>query len=647
MVGVDTGGTFTDLVALVGGRIRVAKLRSTRADPARAVSDGLRALGVGRRTARLQYGTTVATNALLERRGARVVLVTTAGFEDVIEIGRQVRPSLYDLEPRRPPPLVPRARRLGVAERALADGRVEQRLDRRAVARLVAAVLRRRPDAVAVSLLHSYAAPRHERLIGRALAGRGVHLTLSHRLVREHREYERAATVVMNAYVGPAMTRHLGTLARAASGGLRVMQSSGGLIRAPTAAAEPVRTILSGPAGGVVGATAAARRARLGPIVTLDMGGTSTDVSLVEGPLAYRAETSIDGLPVRVPALDIHTVGAGGGSLARLDAGGALRVGPESAGADPGPACYGRGTGPTVTDANLVLGRLVETEFLGGALRVDRGRAVAAIAPLARRLGCSIEEAAAGIVRVATATMERAVRVITIERGHDPRDFTLVAFGGAGGAHAAELAAELGLARVYVPRHPGLLSAWGVLAAETIRDFTVTVRATQPPDAALRGHFRRLERAVVGELRREALTRPVLERALDVRYAGQAYEVQVPYGVGWRVAFHRRHAELFGHADRRRPLEVVALRVRARGGGVRPPDDPLPRRAGRPLPIGSRGVVFAARSWRTSVYRRADLPVGWRVRGPAIVCEYSATTVVPPGWRLHVDRTAGLVLERT
>jgi len=647
VVGVDTGGTFTDLVALVGGRIRVAKLRSTRADPARAVSDGLRALGVGRRTARLQYGTTVATNALLERRGARVVLVTTAGFEDVIEIGRQVRPSLYDLEPRRPPPLVPRARRLGVAERALADGRVEQRLDRRAVARLVAAVLRRRPDAVAVSLLHSYAAPRHERLIGRALAGRGVHLTLSHRLVREHREYERAATVVMNAYVGPAMTRHLGTLARAASGGLRVMQSSGGLIRAPTAAAEPVRTILSGPAGGVVGATAAARRARLGPIVTLDMGGTSTDVSLVEGPLAYRAETSIDGLPVRVPALDIHTVGAGGGSLARLDAGGALRVGPESAGADPGPACYGRGTGPTVTDANLVLGRLVETEFLGGALRVDRGRAVAAIAPLARRLGCSIEEAAAGIVRVATATMERAVRVITIERGHDPRDFTLVAFGGAGGAHAAELAAELGLARVYVPRHPGLLSAWGVLAAETIRDFTVTVRATQPPDAALRGHFRRLERAVVGELRREALTRPVLERALDVRYAGQAYEVQVPYGVGWRVAFHRRHAELFGHADRRRPLEVVALRVRARGGGVRPPDDPLPRRAGRPLPIGSRGVVFAARSWRTSVYRRADLPVGWRVRGPAIVCEYSATTVVPPGWRLHVDRTAGLVLERT
>ena len=646
MIGVDTGGTFTDLVALVGGRILVAKLRSTPDDPARAVRDGLRALAIGRRTACLQYGTTVATNALLERRGARVVLVTTAGFEDVIEIGRQVRPSLYALEPRRPPPLVPRARRLGVAERMLADGRVERPLDRRAVARLVEAVLRRRPEAVAVSLLHSYAAPRHERLIGRALAASGVHLTLSHRLVREHREYERTATVVVNAYVGPVMTRHLGTLARAVPGRLRVMQSSGGLVSVRTAGAEPVRTILSGPAGGVVGATAAARRAGLGPIVTLDMGGTSTDVSLVEGPLAYRTETSIDGLPVRVPALDIHTVGAGGGSLARLDRGGALRVGPESAGADPGPACYGRGTHPTVTDANLVLGRLVETEFLGGALRVDRGRAVAAIAPLARRLGRSVEEAAAGIVRVATATMERAVRVITIERGQDPRDFTLVAFGGAGGAHAAELAAELGLARVYVPRHPGLLSAWGVLGAETIRDFTVTLRAREPPDAAVGGHFRRLERAVVGELRREALARPVLERALDVRYAGQAYEVQVPYGRGWRAAFHRRHAALFGHADVRRPLEVVALRVRARGGAVRPPDDPLPRRARRPAPIASRPVVFAGRSWPTPVYRRADLPVGWRVRGPLIVCEYSATTVVPPGWRLHVDRTAGLVLGR-
>src|SRR5438309_3795431 len=511
LVGIDTGGTFTDVVALAGGRIRVAKIRSTPEDPSRAVGEGLRALGVAPRSARLHYGTTVATNALLQRRGARVVLVTTAGFEDVIEIGRQVRPSLYALEPRRPPPLVPRARRLGVAERVLADGRVERSLERRAIVHLVKAVLRHRPEAVAVSLLHSYAAPRHERLLARAFAARGVHLTLSHRLVREHREYERTATVVVNAYVGPLMTRHLGTLARAAAGGLQVMQSSGGLVGARTAATEPVRTILSGPAAGVVGAAAAARLARVGRIVTLDMGGTSTDVSLVDGPLAYRTEATIDGLPVRVPALDIHTVGAGGGSLARLDAGGALRVGPESAGADPGPACYGRGSAPTVTDANLVLGRLVETEFLGGAMRLDRARAERAIAPLARRLGRSVEATADGIVRVANAAMERALRVITVERGHDPRLFTLVAFGGAGALHAAELAAALGIRRVYVPRQPGLLSAWGVLAAEGVRDYGRTLRVVAPGGVLERG-FRALARAAERDLRREGVRPATVER---------------------------------------------------------------------------------------------------------------------------------------
>ena len=624
----------------------MAKIRSTPEDPSRAVGEGLRALGVAPRSARLHYGTTVATNALLERRGARVVLVTTAGFEDVIEIGRQVRPSLYALEPRRPSPLVPRSRRIGVAERVLADGRVERPLRRRTLARVVAAARRCRPEAIAVSLLHSYAASRHERVLARALAGLGVHLTLSHRLVREHREYERTATVVVNAYVGPPMTRHLGTLARAAAGGLQVMQSSGGLVGARTAATEPVRTILSGPAAGVVGAAAAARLARVGRIVTLDMGGTSTDVSLVDGPLAYRTEATIDGLPVRVPALDIHTVGAGGGSLARLDAGGALRVGPESAGAVPGPACYGRGTEPTVTDAHVVLGTLIETEFLGGALRVDRDRAVHAIAPLARRLRRSIVDTAAGIVRVATATMERAVRVITVERGIDPRDFTLVAFGGAGGAHSAELAGELGLPRVYVPRHPGLLSAFGALTAETIRDFTSTLRAVDPSVPVLAGGFRRLERMALATFRKEGLARPRLERGLDVRYAGQGYEVQVGYGTSWRAAFHARHAALFAHADPRRPVEVVALRVRARSGGRPLPGEPPPRRRHRLAPIAVRRVAFGTRARPTPVYRRMELPAGWAARGPLVICEYSATTVVPPRWCVRVDRFGGLVLER-
>src|SRR5439155_337029 len=379
-----------------------------------------------------------------------------------------------------------------------------------------------RATAVGVCLLHAYAEPAYERRLGRALAGRGLHVTLSHRLVREYREYERVATTALNAYVGPAMARHLRALAGVVPGRrLRVMQSGGGLIGAPTACAEPVRTILSGPAGGVVGAAERARRAGHRRVITLDMGGTSADVSLVDGALAYRSETSIDGLPVRVPAIDIHTVGAGGGSLARLDRGGALRVGPESAGADPGPACYGRGTVPTVTDANLVLGRLVETEFLGGAMRLDRARAVRAIAPLARRLGGSVEAAAAGIVRVANAAMERALRVITVERGHDPRAFTLVAFGGAGALHAAELA----------------------------------------------------------------------------------------------------EARLFGHADPRRPVEVVTLRARARGGRAGLPAERAPR-GDRAAPLATRPVVFAGGARRAAVHRRDDLGPGRRLRGPVVICEY-------------------------
>src|SRR6185436_8090645 len=309
-----------------------------------------------------------------------------------------------------------------------------------------------------------YARPEHERRLGRALRRLGLHLTLAHELQREYREYERTSTAVVNAYVGPLMDTHIERLASGTRGRVRVMQSSGGLVAGPVAAAEPVRTMLSGPAGGVVGAAAAARAAGLGRIITLDMGGTSTDVAVVDGPLTFRTETSIDGLPVRLPTLDIHTVGAGGGSIARADSGGALRVGPESAGADPGPACYGRGSAQTVTDAHLVLGRLLADDFLGGEMRLDAVRARSSLEPLARRLGCSVVRAAAGVVAVATASMERAVRVITVERGLDPRDFTLLAFGGAGGLHAAELAETLGIRRVYVPRDPGLLSAWGVLA---------------------------------------------------------------------------------------------------------------------------------------------------------------------------------------
>jgi N-methylhydantoinase A len=643
LAGADTGGTFTDVVAIVDGRLHVRKVRSTPHDPALAVRRALDTLAAGR-AVRLHYGSTVATNALLERRGARVVLLTTEGFEDVLEIGRQARPELYDLAPVRPAPVVARADRIGVPERVLVDGTVARPLTEAAVRRAVAAVRRRRADAVAVCLLHAYAQPRHERLLGRALRSLGLHVTLSHELLREYREYERVSTTVVNAYVGPLMATHLGRLARAARGGLRVMQSSGGLIGARFAAAEPVRTILSGPAGGVVGAAARARAGGLVRVITLDMGGTSTDVAVVDGPLGFRTETSIDGLPVRVPVLDIHTVGAGGGSIARLDAGGALRVGPESAGADPGPACYGTGRLPTVTDANLVLGRLVETEFLGGEMSLDLDRARRALAPLARRLGGSVEAAAMGVVEVANAAMERAVRVLTVERGLDPRDFTLLAFGGAGALHAAALARALGTPRVYVPRDPGLLSAWGMLRAEVVRDLAITVRLVEPREGALRASLQRLEARARRALRGEGIGRPTLERSLDVRYAGQSYEVTVPFTRRWRETFHERHAQLFGHADPSRFLEVVTVRVRARGGAE--PLPPVRRRPGTRRPRGvPRRVFFTGRWSKAPVYRRDDLASGWTSCGPLIVCEYSATTVVPPGWRVRADRVGGLVME--
>jgi N-methylhydantoinase A len=632
------------VVALVAGRLRVLKVPSTPHDPAEAVRRALRAVTGGGRVAALHYGSTVATNALVERRGARVVLLATAGFEDVLEIGRQARPILYALEPRPPAPLVGRAQRIGVPERVLADGRVERRLARAAAARAAAAVVRQRPQAVAVCLLHSYANPVHERLLGRALQGRGLHLTLSHRLLREYREYERTATVVANAYVGPLVSGHLRALARGLGGRLRVMQSNGGLAAARTAAAEPVRTVLSGPAAGVVGATVRARRAGFRRLVTLDMGGTSTDVSVVDGRLGERAEAVVEGLPIRVPALDIHTVGAGGGSLVRIDAGGALRVGPESAGAEPGPACYGRGSAPTVTDAHLVLGRLVEDEFLGGAFPLSAARARQALVPIARRLGGSLTAAAEGVVHVATAVMARAVRVLTVERGRDPRDFTLVAFGGAGGLHAAELAAALGIPRVYLPSHPGLLSAWGVLGAEVRRDFSRTFRAVDPAPAQLAAGFRALAHAARAALVREGIARPRLERFVDARYVGQGYEVTVPWTAGWRRAFHARHRRLFGHAAPTRPIEVVTLRLRVRGDALPLPPQ-RPRAPARPAVPAQRRVVFSGRAHVTAVYRRDTLGPGACIRGPAIVCEYSATTVVPPGWQGEVDRHGGLVLE--
>jgi len=650
VIGIDTGGTFTDFVCFARGALRVHKRPSTPRNPARAVLDGLRELLQGDTADRasITYGSTVATNAVLERRGARVVLLTTAGLEDVLEIGRQTRPDLYALEPRKPEPLVPRARRIGVTERLRVDGRPLLPLSDAALRRAVGAARRAGAESVAVCLLHAYANPAHERRLGRALAALDVPVSLSHRLIAEYREYERTSTTVMNAYVAPVMRRHLTDVRRGVGGAaLRVMQSNGGAISVATASRDAVRTLLSGPAGGAIGALAAARRIGVERIITFDMGGTSTDVSLLEGAVRHQSEWQIADLPVKMPAIDIHTVGAGGGSIARVDAGGALKVGPESAGADPGPACYGRGTQATVTDADLVLGRLVADAFLGGQMALDVERARAALGRLARALRCDVERAAEGVVQVVTAGMERAIRRISVERGHDPRDYTLVAFGGAAGMHACDVAAGLGMRRVLVPLHPGLLSAWGAASAELRRDYVQTVRIVDPGATELARRCRPLEVRARRELRAEGAPAARIRTAatLDVRYRGQSYELRVPLSFGYRRAFHAAHRALYGHADEGRAVEVVNIRVVATARHLS-----LPALAGAPLrsaraPAPHR-MRWHGRWLRTRRVDRAGLPIGHPLDGPVVITELSATTVVPPAWAARVCRSGDLLLER-
>ena len=660
LVGVDTGGTFTDFVALwPDGRCRVHKRRSTPADPARAVIDGLHhLLGEEVGEADLTYGSTVATNAVLERKGARVVLATTAGFEDLLEIARQTRLDIYSLSPRRARPLVPRSLRLGVDERVDYDGSILHPLNKRTIEALCNKVADKGAASVAVCLLHSYANGRHEELIATALRAQGVACSVSHELVPEHREYERLSTTVANAYVAPVMEKHLSRLAAgAAVKRLRVLQSSGGAIAVDTAGREAVRTLLSGPAGGVVGAQAAARRIGVSRILTLDMGGTSTDVSLVNGEVRRRTQWSIDGLPVKVPAIDIHTVGAGGGSIVRVDEGGALKVGPRSAGAEPGPACYGRGSLPTVTDANLLLGRLVADAFLGGEMPIDTARAARAMSIVAAELEVRIEEAAEGVVRVVNASMERAIRKISIEVGYDPRDYVLVSFGGAAGMHACQLAEGLEMKRVLVPRYPGLLSAWGAMAARIERSYVKTICATDrlvdsridvddgsPLPAKLKSEMDSLLVRARAELRRESPDgEPLLRASADVRYCGQSYEIEIPLRGELRADFEREHERLYGYSDAQRSIEVVNLRI---VGFVDRPDvaersSPRRRSAARSHSLWWNGSEIEARH-----LTRTSLPRQRRIAGPLVVSELSATTVVPPGWCARVAKSGDLLVEK-
>lgn len=634
-IGIDAGGTFTDFVVCHdSGELETFKLRSNPRSPAQVILAGLEQ-AAGSRKAQVVHGSTVATNALLERKGVRTALVTTAGFEDVIAIGRQNRPELYNLTPVPRAPIVPRSLCFGVRERAYHDGTIAESPAAAELQRLKTRLRRARVKSIAICFLHAYRNPENEQQVAAALEGLG-YLCSSHDVCPEFREYERCSTTLINAYVGPLMDRYLAELERGTRHSISIMQSNGGFMTTPEARRHAIRTVLSGPAGGVVGAIEMARLGGFRRILGFDMGGTSTDVSLCDGRPRETMEASIDGFPVRVPMLDIHTVGAGGGSIARLDEGGLLRVGPQSAGADPGPACYGIGSQPTVTDAHVVLGRIAADQLVGGEMRLDVERAAAAVDAIARQAGIPRVAAAEGILRVANANMERAIRLVSVERGHDPRDFALVAFGGCGGLHACEIAGELGIRTVLVPEYAGALSALGMLLADRVRDYAAGV-LNRP---AIEREFQRLE-----QVGRRELPGAELIRTADIRYAGQSYELNVP----WHAAdparpFHREHQRVYGYANPQRAIEIVAIRVRAKHA-VEPLRLVTRRGPGTSKKMAQKSQarrVHSAGAWRsTPVHARARLSAA-KLRGPALVVDYGSTTLVPPGWSFCLDRFGNL-----
>jgi len=658
-VGVDTGGTFTDFVVWQDGRLSNRKVLSTPRDPSLAVLEGLTDVLEDFPHAFIVHGTTVATNALLQRKGGRIALITTAGFEDVLAIGRQTRRKLYALEPEDRFELVTRALRFGLRERTLASGRIETPARPAEVRRIVRRIVEAGAEAVAVCLLHSYANPANEDVVARELERSGLLHTVSSRLLPEHREFERTSTTAVNAYLMPVMDRYLGELGRRVGrADLRIMQSNAGYISPDHARIEPIRTALSGPAGGVVGARVLARASGFANVVSFDMGGTSTDVSLIEGGIRRTHESRIGDFPIRLPIIDIHSVGAGGGSIAYTDRGGSLRVGPRSAGADPGPACYGRGDLPTVTDADLCLGRLDPEYFLGGRMRIHPERSRAAIARLARGIGKTAVETALGIVAIANANMEKAIRVISVERGIDPRDFALFSFGGAGGMHAVEMAAHLGMPLVIVPRNSGVLSAFGLLVSDPVKDYTRSLMRTddQIGVSRLEAEFLALEKKSRADLAREGLTvsEVVLERSLDCRYLGQSYEIEVPFRKARTLegacleSFHRRHKRLYSYRHDRRPVEIVNLRVKA---VAITPKIPL-RRGSRAASLDPRAIVrrqkiLTGRGARDgAVFDRSKLGPGNALAGPALVIGPESTTFVPPGYGTVVDGYHNLIIRK-
>ena len=651
-LGVDTGGTFTDFLLYddESSSLRLHKVLSTPSAPEQAILQGIKALGVDTHGLMLVHGSTVATNAVLEGKGVRTACITNRGLADVLSIGRQARQELYNLTPIKKPPLIPSEYCLQVDSRLSAQGEHLQQLDDAGLQKLKEQIEALAPEAVAINLLFSFIDDSEEKRI-EAIIPEGVFISRSSDVLSEYKEYERGMTTTLNASVGPLMQGYLHRLEHELKGcRLSIMQSSGGTASVEHAGRYPVHLLLSGPAGGLKGAQFVAGQSGHDRLLTFDMGGTSTDVSIIDQQIGLTNESKVGGYPVSVPMVDMHTIGAGGGSIASVDAGGMLLVGPESAGAAPGPACYGNGgCQPTVTDANVVLGRLLPEAFLGGDMALDKASAAAAVKTVADKLGLSIEQAAKGIIDVVNDHMVRALRVMSVQRGEDPKDYTLVSFGGAGGLHVCALAEAMGMKRAMVPVNAGVLSALGMLAAEPSRERSRTINQCLDDcdESALMAEFEQLQQQSEKELRELAGGRNISTHySVDCRYKGQSHPLNLPWRDGKQLlaaleqAFHQLHENHYGHSLDV-PVELVNLRVQLIG-----------EKTGFELPRWSAqmGNQFNARVQLTgfeqpvSVYQREQLQVAQRIQGPALITETTSTTWIDQGWNVEVDKVGNLLL---
>ena len=667
LVGVDIGGTFTDFVLSVDGRLQIHKVLSTPHAPEQAMLAGLAALSPQGLSAitRVSHGSTVATNAILERKGVPTALITTQGFRDILAIGRQNRPVLYALQPQLPPPLIPRRWCYEVPERLDHTGRVLTPLDMTALDTVLDDITHQGIKSVAVCFLYSYVNPVHEQAVRAQILERGLlqdwQIALSCEVLPEFREYERASTVALEAYVRPVVSGYLRRLEDDLPDtcSLRIMKSDGGVVSAQRVRQQAILTALSGPAAGVIGGFYLAQQAGYDAgcdttgVITLDMGGTSTDVALCPGGLIRRAESEIGSLPLRTRLLDIETIGAGGGSIARLDAGGALRVGPESAGADPGPIAYGRGGQQvTVTDANAILGRLDPHHFLGGTMSLYLEPARAALESLARKMGLTAEAAALGVIDVANVNIDRALRRVSIARGYDPRDFTLVTFGGAGPMHACAVAARLEIPRVLIPRYPGVLCAFGLLMADVVLDYSRSVlgEVTAETHAHLQALLDEMMRAARDDLAREGVAQGemVFNGLVDARYRGQSYELTIPFEENLLDAFHAAHVRSYGHSMPERAVEVVNLRLQATGLVEKPVlvPEPLVENDGTDALLGEKPGFWERTGFlQFALYDREQLRPGATFAGPALVFQMDSTIFIAPDWAACVDGYRNIALE--